>query len=178
MNKTVTITAGHSNIDSGAISRFSGDKEADIAVDMRNMLALYLEREGVTVDTDGEGKENQSLNQAVKLICGGKLAIEIHCNSSSHSKAGGVEALANPRHLYVCQQLCKSISESMGIPLRGQDNGWKAEDSGQHSKLAYVSKGGIILEMFFISNPDELKIWKAKKWVVAKNLAAVILKLI
>lgn len=44
MNKTVTITAGHSDIDSGAVSRFSGDKEADIAVDMRNMLTLYLER--------------------------------------------------------------------------------------------------------------------------------------
>ena len=178
MSKTVTITAGHSDIDSGAVSRLTGDKESDIALDMRNMLSGYLEREGIKVITDGGGKENQSLNQAVKLICGGQLAIEIHCNSSVNSKAEGVEALANPRHLYVCQQLCKSISETMGIPLRGQDNGWKAEDSGQHSKLAYVSKGGIILEMFFISNPDELKIWKAKKWIVAKNLAAVILKLI
>lgn len=178
MTKTVTITAGHSNVDSGAVSRLSGDKEADIAVDMRNMLTVYLEREGITVDTDGEGKDNQPLNQAVKLISGGQLAIEIHCNSSVNSKAGGVEALADPRHLYVCQQLCKSISETMGIQLRGQDNGWKAEDSGHHSKLAYVSKGGIILEMFFISNPDELKIWKAKKWLVAKNLATVILNLI
>lgn len=178
MNKTVTITAGHSDLDSGAVSRFSGDKEADIAEDMRNMLAMYLEREGVEVITDGDGKVNQPLNQAVKLICGGQLAIELHCNSSVNSKAGGVEALADPRHLYVCQQLCKSISETMGIPLRGQDNGWKAEDSGQHSKLAYVSKGGIILEMFFISNPTEVNTWKAKKWIVAKNLAAVILKLI
>ena len=178
MNKSVIITAGHSNIDCGAINRITGDKESDIAVDMRNMLKHYLELQGVYVSTDGLGKDNQPLKEAVKLLCGGTLAIEIHCNASSNTKAGGVEALAEPRHLHVCQQLCKSISESMGIPLRGQDNGWKAEDSGQHSKLAYVSKGGIILEMFFISNPDELKIWKAKKWIVAKNLAAVILKLI
>lgn len=61
----------------------------------------------------------------------------------------------------------------MGNPLRG-DKGWKAENSGQHSRLAYVSNGGIILELFFISNDDELTLWQQKKWLVAKVVASTL----
>jgi len=61
----------------------------------------------------------------------------------------------------------------MGNPLRG-DKGWKAENSGQHSRLAYVSNGGIILELFFISNDEELSTWKQKKWLVGKAVAEII----
>ena len=63
----------------------------------------------------------------------------------------------------------------MGNPLRG-DKGWKAENSGQHSRLAYVSNGGIILELFFISNDEELSIWKQKKWLVGKAVAEVLME--
>jgi len=61
----------------------------------------------------------------------------------------------------------------MGNPLRG-DKGWKPENSGQHSRLAYVSNGGIILELFFISNDAELEIWKQKKWLIGKAVAEVL----
>lgn len=63
----------------------------------------------------------------------------------------------------------------MGNPLRG-DKGWKAENSGQHSRLAYVSNGGIILELFFISNDEELSIWKQKKWLIGKAVAEVLME--
>ena len=63
----------------------------------------------------------------------------------------------------------------MGNPLRG-DKGWKAENSGQHSRLAYVSNGGIILELFFISNDEELSTWKQKKWLVGKAVAEVLME--
>ncbi len=63
----------------------------------------------------------------------------------------------------------------MGIPVRG-DNGWKPESSGQHSRLAYVSNGGIILELFFISNDAELETWNLKKWLIAKAVADVLIQ--
>ena len=62
----------------------------------------------------------------------------------------------------------------MGIPTRGTDDGWKNEGSGQHSRLGYVRNGGIILELFFISNPTELAVWQDKKWSVAKAVAEVL----
>ena len=70
--------------------------------------------------------------------------------------------------------MCKAVSDVMGIPTRGTDGGWKNEGSGQHSRLGYVRNGGIILELFFISNPAELAVWQDKKWLVAKAVAEVL----
>jgi len=75
----VTITAGHSNTDSGAVN--GSDRESDIAQDMRNIVAYYLRTAGITIRTDGEGKGNATLSQAVKLIQGSKIAVEFHCNA-------------------------------------------------------------------------------------------------
>lgn len=169
---TVTITAGHGGSDPGAVN--GNVTEAEVATDMRNMIKLYLERKGVKVRTDGKGSENQSLTNAIKLISGSKIAIELHCNAFSKPNAGGVEALAQPKDRITCQKLCKAVSRVMGIPIRGSEGGFKSEGSGQHSRLGYVRNGGIILELFFISNPVELQTYQARKWLVARELADVI----
>lgn len=168
----VVITAGHSNTDPGAVN--GNITEASIVTDMRNMIALYLERKGVTVVTDGAGSENQTLSSAIKLIPKGKVAIEFHCNAFHLPTAGGVEALAQPKDKVICQKLCEAVSDVMGIPVRGAAGGFKPENSGQHSRLGYVRGGGVILELFFISNPTELATYQAKKWLVARELADVI----
>lgn len=171
MSNIVTITAGHSNTDSGAVN--GSDRESDIAQDMRNIVAHYLRAKGINIRTDGEGKGNAPLSQAVKLIAGSKIAVEFHCNAAASKTAKGVEALAQPKDKLISQKLCAAVSSVMGNPLRG-DKGWKPENSGQHSRLAYVSSGGIILELFFISNDAELEIWKQKKWLVGKAVAEVL----
>lgn len=168
----VTITAGHGGSDPGAVN--GNVTEAEIATDMRNMIKLYLERKGIDVRTDGNGSDNQSLTNAIKLISGSKVAIELHCNAFSKPSAGGVEALAQPKDKAICQKLCKAVSRVMGIPIRGSEGGFKSEGSGQHSRLGYVRNGGIILELFFISNPVELQTYQARKWLVARELADVI----
>ena len=173
MSNIVTITAGHSNTDSGAVN--GSDRESDIAQDMRNIVAYYLRAKGISIRTDGEGKGNAPLSQAVKLIAGSKIAVEFHCNAASSKSAKGVEALAQPKDKLISQKLCQAVSSVMGNPLRG-DKGWKPENSGQHSRLAYVSGGGIILELFFISNDAELDIWKQKKWLVGKAVAEVLVE--
>lgn len=170
MTNIVTITAGHSNTDSGAVN--GSDRESDIAQDMRNIVAYYLRAKGINIKTDGEGKGNATLSQAVKLIQGSKIAVEFHCNAGPKT-AKGVEALSQPKDKVISQKLCQAVSSVMGNPLRG-DKGWKPENSGQHSRLAYVSSGGIILELFFISNDAELEIWKQKKWLVGKAIAEVL----
>lgn len=171
--KTITITAGHSNTDPGACN--GSAREADIAQDMRNMVALYLERAGVPIRTDGTGKGNAPLSQAVKLIKGSAVAVEFHCNAAASKAAKGVEALSQGKDKAISQRLCKAVSDVLGSPLRGENKGWKPENSGQHSRLAYVSNGGIILELFFISNDVELQTWYDKKWLVAKAVADVLI---
>ena len=168
----ITVTAGHSNKDPGAVNGLF--READIAQEMRNMVALYLRQKDIAVKTDGEGKGNLPLPAAIKLISGSKAAVEFHCNAFPKPTAGGCEALSQPKDRALSQRLCKAVSDVMGIPTRGTDGGWKDEGSGQHSRLGYVRNGGIILELFFISNPAELAVWQDKKWLVAKAVAEVL----
>ena len=168
---SITITAGHSNSDPGAVN--GSDRESEIAQDMRNIVAYYLRAQGISVKTDGDGKGNLPLSEAVKLIKGSSIAVEFHCNAAASKGAKGVEALSKEKDKLISQKLCAAVSSIMGNTLRG-DKGWKAENSGQHSRLAYVSNGGIILELFFISNDDELSVWKQKKWLVGKAVAEVL----
>ena len=170
-NKIITITAGHSNTDPGAVNGKA--READIAVDMRNMVAYYLERKNITIRTDGKGKNNQPLSTALKLIAGSAVAVEFHCNSALNKTARGVEALAQAKDKLLCQKLCKAVSGVLKNPLRG-DNGYQPENAGQYNHLSFVRHGGIILEMFFISNEAELAAWEATKWLVAKAVAEVL----
>lgn len=171
MKKSITLTAGHSNTDPGAVNKQR--TEADIAVDMRNMVRYYLIREGWTVKTDGEGKINFPLIQAIKLAIQSPLAIEFHCNAGP-STAKGCEVLAQLKHKELAQTIAQAIAKEMSIPLRG-DKGYKPENSGQHSRLGFISKGnGLIVELFFISNNDELATWDRVKWRVAKEVADAI----
>jgi len=167
----IAITAGHSNSDPGAVN--GSDRESEIAQDMRNIVAYYLRSRGISFKSDGEGKGNLPLSEAVRLIKSSSIAVEFHCNAAASKGAKGVEALSQPKDKVISQKLCAAVSSVMGNPLRG-DKGWKAENSGQHSRLAYVSNGGIILELFFISNDDELSTWKQKKWLVGKAVAEVL----
>ena len=64
--KIVTITAGHSNSDPGAVN--GSDRESEIAQDMRNIVAYYLKSKGVAIRTDGEGKGNLPLSEAVNSL--------------------------------------------------------------------------------------------------------------
>jgi N-acetylmuramoyl-L-alanine amidase len=169
----VTITAGHSNVDPGAVNKTTGDREADIVRDMRNMVVHYLKEANVHLRTDGDGLRNASLVEAIQLVHGSNVAIEFHCNASDSTSANGTEALSKPKDKVLSQLLCSAVSSVLGTKLRG-DKGWQPEDAGQHSRLGYVSAGGIILELFFVSNSIELDAWKAKKWLVAKAVAKVI----
>lgn len=169
----VLLSAGHSNTDPGAVN--GQYKEAELVTWFRNAVAYYCREEGLDVITDGSGSTNQPLNQAVKMIKGTNLAVEFHLNAAANKSAKGIEALSQVRDRKISQEMCKAIHQVTGFPLRG-DNGWKPENAGQHSKLAFVSGGGIILELFFISNDTELKYFLANYWLIAKAVAQVIIK--
>lgn len=173
MKKIVTVTAGHSNTDAGAVN--NKVHEQVIATDARNIVAGYLQNAGITVRMDGFGNDNKPLREAVKLVKGSDIAIELHCNASVNPSAKGVEVLANPQHKGLAQRIAQSIANVIGTPVRG-DKGYKPEDSGQHSRLAYVQVGGLVVELFFISNQDELDAWNNKKWLVCKAIANVIIE--
>lgn len=175
-NKIVVLSAGHDSVkDCGAVAK-DGTTEAEMVTQFRNAVAYYVQQDkGIHVKVDGYGKSNLPLRDAVKLIDGSVIAIEWHMNAAESQTAQGVEVLSQDKDKVISQKIAKSIADVMGSKLRGE-KGWKSESSGQHSRLAWVSNKGIIVELEFISNPERLQVFKDKLWLVAKAVAQVILE--
>lgn len=168
----IAITAGHSNIDPGAVA--GSTKEADFCADMRNYVAYYLKLWGQKdVVTDGEGRINAPLSTAIKLARQADIAIEFHLNSAGVASAQGIEVLTSPRHKRLAQEIAEAIHSVTGSPLRG-DRGYKPENAGQHKRLGFVQAGGLIVELEFLSNPSRFQSLQEKRWLVAKAIAEVI----
>lgn len=173
--KKVFISAGHSNTDPGAVGKLNGQTytEARIAMNLRDGIAVMLGRAGVPFATDGPPGTNHPLRDAVTAAraCDG-VRVEFHLNASANQSATGIEVLARSEHKVLAQSLAACVQRATGLPLRG-DKGWKPENSGQHHRLAFISNaGGMICEVGFISNPEELQALVERFDALVKELAA------
>lgn len=167
-----TITAGHSNTDPGAVN--GKTKEADLVTNFRNAVTHYLREAGLQVKTDGTGTKNDPLSAAVKLIQGSSVAVEFHMNAAVSKQANGIETIALPKDKKLAQDLSKAVADALGSRLRG-DNGWIDQSKSARGRLAYVNAGGLIVELGFISNEDELARFNARYWLAAKAVAKVLI---
>jgi len=167
-----TITAGHSNTDPGAVN--GKVKEADLVVNFRNAVTHYLREAGLQVKTDGPGTENDPLSSAIKLIKGSSVAVEFHMNAATSKQANGVETIALPKDKKLAQDLSAAVATALGSRLRG-DNGWIDQSESARGSLGYINAGGLIVELGFISNKDELARFNARYWLAAKAVAKVLI---
>ena len=172
VNQFVTVTAGHSNKDPGAVNgKF---KEAELVSQFRNAVAYYLREAGIQYKTDGVGILNQDLNAAIKLIKGSSVAVEFHMNAATSKQANGIETIALPKDKKLAKDLSKALADAFGSRLRG-DNGWIDQSKSARGKLGFISNGGLIVELGFISNEEELFQFNARYWSAAKAVAKVLI---
>ena len=173
VNQFVTVTAGHSNKDPGAVNgKF---KEAELVSQFRNAVAYYLREAGIQYKTDGVAILNQDLNAAIKLIKGSSVAVEFHMNAATSKQANGVETIALPKDKKLAQDLSKAVADAFGGRLRG-NNGWIDQSQSARGKLGFISNGGLIVELGFISNEEELFQFNARYWSAAKAVAKVLIE--
>lgn len=165
----IFLSAGHSTVDSGAVG--FGRKEADVVEEFRDIVGFYLKRAKVPHMADGVGEQNATLAETIKMIGKNRPALEFHCNAGPPA-ATGVETLSAAKDIALSKKICAAIAGVLDIPNRGA----KPENSGQHHRLAFVQAGGIIVELFFISNANDLAVYDAKKWLVAKAVAEVLMQ--
>lgn len=161
------LSAGHSTSDPGAVG--FGRKEADIAVDFRNILSSCLADLRVAHTVDGRGLANTPLKDAIIEARKHSIAMEFHCNAGPPT-ATGVEVLCGADDNVIAARICAAISSSLGIRNRGV----KPEGAGQHKRLGFVQAGGMIVELFFISNKDDLAKYDVLKWKCARAVAEVL----
>lgn len=166
--KTLFISAGHSMADSGAAA--NGVTEADIVTEFRDLVSEQL-KGIVHFSMDGHLGENLPLRQAASMASAHDVAVEFHCNAATPA-ATGCETLSRANAYPLAQRLLDGISGVLGI----HDRGTKPENSGQHSRLAFVSDGGgIIVELFFITNTTDLASYQAHKGELAAVVADVLI---
>ena len=172
--KSVLISAGHSYKDPGAAGLWRGTTitEADIVLEFRNKVAASIKQRGYTAITDGTEDCNLPLAEAISLARTVDVAIEFHCNAFHLPTATGVEVLTGGNHQGLANQLTETISTILDIPNRGV----KPENSGQHSRLGFISKGnGIIVELVFITNQRDLTAYFNNIDLLASKTAEVLI---
>lgn len=80
-----------------------------------------------------------------------------------------------PKYKKLAQDLSKAVADVFGSRLRG-DNGWIDQSQSARGKLGFISNGGLIVELGFISNEAELAQFNAKYWSAAKAVAKVLIE--
>lgn len=170
--KSLLISAGHSNSDSGAV--FGNKFEATLATELRNIILSKLKTvDSIHVVSDGTGSTNEPLKEAIAKAKKVNLAVEIHFNASSNATATGVESISLRDKRGIAQALSQAIAKVTGDKIRG-DAGWIDQTTSARGKLGFVEAGGIIIEVCFGSNATALFNYEAKKWLVAQAIVDVL----
>lgn len=175
MSKLILVSAGHTNNkgqDRGVGAH--GLVEGIEAVRVRDTVAMYLREKGLVVLEDGPDGVNDALAKAIVLAKKVGIAVEIHFNAAANPKATGIEVLSKPRSKALARKLAGAIHSPTKLPLRGGDGGYKADNSGQHHRLAFCEAGGLIVELCFLTNPSDVDTYQENFEAISRGLAEVL----
>jgi N-acetylmuramoyl-L-alanine amidase len=164
-----TVTAGHGGKDPGAVAA-DGTTEAALMTELRDVVAHKLRQQGHTVRMDGGWRSNLPLPYALTLVPGSKVAIELHTNAAQHPGANGVEVVALPSKAPMARRIARRIAHALSMRVRG-DGGWIDQSQTARGRLGFVRAGGLVVEVFFLSNPKDLETYRARVWLVAEAIA-------
>lgn len=173
--KIILVSAGHSTVpprDPGAIG--SGYVEATEAVRLRDSIATRLRAKGVIVLEDGVDGESDPLKKAIGLARQSHIAIEIHFNGNTKPSISGVEVYAKTDKRNIAQSLAAAIADATGLKTRGGDGGYRPDNSGQHQRLGFCEAGGLVVEVCFISNADDMRRYSQNFDKIAENISDVL----
>lgn len=178
--KKIYISSGHSQTkgrDCGASA--NGFVEGVEMAELRQIIIKELKVLGAEVIQD---KDDSILAETVKefkpKITENDICIDLHMNAAT-PKATGVETLVpeNPTQSerILAESISKTVSEVLGIPTRGV-KGVKTEAESQHKRLGFMRLSGTnaLLETCFITNPNDMKAYRQKRFELGKALAKVL----
>lgn len=169
---TFTVTAGHSYLDPGAVAA-DGTTEESLMVELRDIVAHKLRSAGHSVRTDGGWRKNLPLPYALTLVPGSKVALELHTNSFTNPTATGVEVVSVPAQKELARTIARRIAHVLELPVRGA-GGWIDQSQTARGRLGFVRAGGLVVEVFFLSNPQDFAAYQARKWRVASAIVEAI----
>lgn len=175
----IFISAGHNTKsikpDPGAVG--NGYKEADLTIEIRDLVCQELDRLGIPYVKDSD---SETLSQYLKRINTGSAScvLEFHFDSAASDTATGATALiegeADRLDRAFASELVDVTSKCLGIKNRGVIS----ETESHRGRLGLMREDGIIclLEVCFISNKNDIEAYHCTKQALAMLLAPIIKK--
>ena len=178
---TAFLSGGHNpkgkKIDPGAVG--NGKKEADIVSEFRDLVISKYKKKypKEIVITD---KDSEILSDYLKRIQtgSGSVVLEFHCDASVNKSASGCTAIVGADSDRVdknfASELVNKTSEILSIKNRGVIN----EADSHRGRLGLMREQGTValLELFFISNQNDLNSFEENKEKLADALIDIIYK--
>lgn len=177
--KIITLDPGHGGSDPGAIGA-SGLKEKQITLEISMRVKELLEKEGAKVymtrtkdvDVYGPNASDRAELQARVNVAeknGSDLFISLHINSSVNKSVGGFSSYYYPKtdnDLKIAKAIQDKFAKNFGV-----------DNLGVRQANFYVVKRcsmpATLLEMCFISNPNEEKLMKGR-WFQKKTARLIV----
>ena len=177
--KVIVIDPGHGGSDPGAIGA-AGTREKDITLAISKRVKEYLEDEGAkvymtrTTDVDVYGPNASDRDELQARVDVGErnnadVFLSLHINSSVNKDIGGFSTYYYPKtnnDLRLAQNVQKKLADNFGV-----------DDLGVRQANFYVVKRismpAILVEMCFISNPNEEKLM-AGSWFQKKTARLIV----
>jgi N-acetylmuramoyl-L-alanine amidase len=169
--------AGHNpnglNPDPGAIG--NGYHEADLTVEFRNLVTAMLRAKGLEVITD---KDDERLAECLKRIKtgNGSVVLEFHFDAAVSSSATGTTVLIGNDADRLDKAFAKELVEACANTLSIKNRGVKTEAESHRGSLGLMREQGTValLEICFISNPDDLLKYRQNKFTLAHNISEIL----
>lgn len=161
----ICIDPGHGGADSGAVGP-GGTREKDVNLAVAKLLFKYLDPVADVKLTRSDDRrlgnnENSDLAERVRIAEAWRANyfISLHCNAAA-AGARGVETYAykpGGEGERLARAIQKELVEATGFPDRGVK-------FANYYVLRKTSMPAVLIELAFISNPDEEKLLKDPAW--------------
>jgi len=190
----IYLLAGHHIEDGkGTGAKTNVHDEAVLAAELRNAIALALFAKNVPAVWKDKDEANQfvQISEISKKVKRRDIVLDIHFNAANSSKAGGVEVFVpdNPKPIALdfAHELAKITIHLLGSYLRRSKHdelplGVKLHTETQHGdkglflmrKLQKKCDVVCLLEVAFLTNPDEMNRYMAVRYDLAEQYATLL----
>ena len=168
--------AGHNNRDTGAIG-VNGRQENKETIAFRQLVAKYIYTANYKVIQDDD---NDSLAQMLqKLRSGdGSVCVEWHFDCSDSPTSTGCSAFIDEKATHLSKLMAIDITNTISSVLDIRNRGVFDSSQSHRGRLAMPKMVGTtcLVEICFISNPNDMDRYDANKEALAKKLAGLLMR--
>jgi N-acetylmuramoyl-L-alanine amidase len=172
--RKIFLSAGHGGDDPGAVSeKFI---ERDLAIELRELISTELGVLGIEPIKDPNSNAlSQTLSWLRNKFGSKDILLDIHWNAASSTQANGSEVIIPNTSTSFERQLATAILgvfTSYGFKPRGV----KPESQTARKTLGWMRPNAenILLEVCFLTNNLDMKLYQANKQGIAKKIAKVL----